>query len=149
MSREIRFRGKRIDNDEWVYGDLAHDWNKDTHIIKFDCFGPDITACGDCGCNEANSFEVDSETVGQYAERKDKNGKEIYEGTILDESYINPMSNQKILRLYEVVFANGGFYAKLIGHSPFGDKPLYFIQNGEVIGNVFDNSELLENPSCS
>ena len=70
-------------------------------------------------------------------------GKEIYEGDILDESYINPMSNQKVLKLYEVVFTNGKFDAKLIGHSPFGDKPLYFLQKAKIIGNIWESPELL------
>lgn len=83
--------------------------------------------------------------VMQYTGLKDKNGKEIYEGDILDCSYINPMSQEKIKRYFEVVYGHGLFAAKLTGHSPAGDTLLYFKNSdGEVIGNIYENPELLE-----
>lgn len=65
MPREIKFRGRRKDNKEWVYGFYIHDTNTgvDMHMIW----------------NNDSMYSVDPETVGQYTGREDDNGAEIYE----------------------------------------------------------------------
>lgn len=69
MKREIKFRGKRTDNDKLVYGYYFYDSIKDKHFI--------LTQ-SPTGAILEN--KVKPETVSQYIGRKDKNGKEIYHG---------------------------------------------------------------------
>lgn len=68
MDRTIKFRGKRIDNGEWVYGDLL----QTTEIC-------DIYEIANCESIDGTRYEVIPETIGQYTDLYDKNGKEIYE----------------------------------------------------------------------
>ena len=127
--REIKFRGKRINIDEWVYGFYfqrkSEDGRDKCHFIH------------DGNCIQ---YMVKPETIGQYTGLKDKDGKEIYEGDIL--------------KWFE---ENGRFQYKGIAEN----KPGWFLikdelacrrilvrlmeaYNIEVIGNKYENPELLE-----
>lgn len=74
--REILFRGKRIDNNEWIYGDLLHPTkDDDNYYIK------DFTQ------KKNNCHAVISETIGQYTGVKDMNNKRIFEGDVISIPY--------------------------------------------------------------
>lgn len=96
-------------------------------------------------CQNATTDFLDRDYLEfmQYTGLKDKNGKEIYEGDIIEGGYLNPLTEEFASKKYIVEFRKASFVGKLIGHSPYGDTWLNFIQ-GEVIGNVYENIELME-----
>lgn len=73
--RDIKFKGKRLDNEEWMYGDLLH-------------FVDGVYISNDNGCNMA---QVDPNTVCRFIGCVDKNDKDVYEGDVIEtysRSYI-------------------------------------------------------------
>ena len=123
--REIKFRAKRQDRDEWVNGDL-------THVQKI-CKVEDVERTGkrSMPAVRVGNYDVDEKTIGQYTGLKDRNGREIYEGDVLRHD------NYTI----KVEWLNGGFCDC---HSNINIPLRYFSLNHyEVIGNIHDNPELL------
>lgn len=150
MSREILFRGKRIDNGEWVEGCLFDGVNYCVigNTIKFN---PN---------NEKEQkivgFIVDRNTVCQYTGLTDKNGKRIWENDILRYSYEYPGSpwlktGEDIKYRVGAVFWQewrGTWAVCGRGKNRSTNQDVFtYCRNPnrvEVIGNIFDNKELLE-----
>ena len=85
------------------------------------------------------------ENIMQYTGLKDKNGREIYEKDIAEESYINPMTGKKVVDRYVIEWENGIHKMKYIGNQKGKDRYLWMRFNEvEVIGDVYRNPELLE-----
>lgn len=124
--REILFRGKRIDDGEWVYGQYAYLLNartKDGKPIKHMIV--DGTPFGQT---------VDPSIVGQYTGMTDKNGKKIFEG----DNIAMPWNNEKVKDRMVVHYERGLFKAGSIPLCSFtGFKnPKH---NCEIIGNIHDD----------
>ena len=130
MNKEIKFRGKKISNNKWLYGDLIHD---------------NVDGCYVFPINSAALYKENAilpETLGQYTGLKDKNGKEIYEGDIV-ESISGKVGYVIFLQQemgYVVVWNNCD---TRLGHRNRGGG--YECDGSiEVIGNIYDNPELVK-----
>lgn len=142
--REILFRGKRVDNGEWIRGDLITTpfirnttqrniiYILDVTKADYDCF-EDLM-------EDNGIFEVYPETVCQYTGLTDKNGRKIFEGDILsahlDDEYPEDIT-------YVQITWNG--FSWCMRESMEDDVMTEFDCNTfEVCGNIFDNHELIE-----
>lgn len=137
MKREIKFRGKDETLKKWLYGDLLQ--YNDGSV----CIGERSKTFTDDGYQSPfyqTFLGIDEETIGQFTGRHDKNGKEIYSGDLLkDQDGV----------LYEVWYSEdtAAFMSEMI--NPSNDMVdilgAYDTERCfEVIGNIYDNHELLE-----
>lgn len=143
--REIKFRGKRVDNGEWVCGYLFNpnaplcDSNFGTWIMQEDFFDVLTGLKGSLASVKVRAYEVGPSTVGQHTGLKDKNGKEIWEGDVC-----RAIANTRVpLDPFAVIWNNEyaqWFWKDIKGEDEFWKS---IAERSEVIGNIHDNPELL------
>ena len=159
MNREILFRGKRVDNGEWVYG-------KGLQQCK-DELGNEIVAIFEDVVKSEKYIKkegrytlyyvpVEPETLGQYTGLKDKKGKQIFEGDIIktphcfigvvvfgrtEEECTHMVFRRKITDVYTTY---GWIFKRSDGFTIAIDDE---ILQGEVIGNITDNPEMVKGGS--
>lgn len=124
MERTIKFRGRRFDNDKWIFGDLRHRTTPTTRLF----------------INNRDDIAVDPDTVGQFTGFFDKNCKEIYEDDIVWWQG----------NMYVVRFLHGAFYgideagykcllARMTHHSYLHKEDAC-----KIVANIHDNPDFLE-----
>lgn len=131
--REILFRGKRVDNGEWAFG---YFWSNDVgnSFIRVTKENDEIVL---------KDYEVISETVGEYTGLTYKHGKKIFEGDIIECNVFGAMVTVEH-RKYLVVSENGTYVGQWsIGEHKFSTY-MHETWGRNVVGNKWDNSELLE-----
>ena len=133
--REILFRGKRVDNGEWIEGYfLPGNERQSLHPCIF-VYLPE-TQSFEC-------FDIDIDTLGEYTDLTDKNGTRIFEGDIVKYKIIglNAFGKMETRETKSIVKYNAPCF------SPF-ETDLYedyvMPEETEVIGNIHDNPELLK-----
>lgn len=143
--REILFRGKAINRDEgyhrteyqngeWVYGLVTKLYDE-----QFKNLPAEMT-----NTNGISGIKIDYKTIGQYTGMKDKNGKKIFEGDIV-------RNKNKYFQFVGIVkYQNGQFLVDWKLHQRISEKVIsstvtHHLGNvDEVIGNIFDNQQLLK-----
>ena len=150
MKREILFRGKRVDNGEWVHGKGLQQC-KDELGNEIVAIFTDIVKSEKYIKKEGRYtlyYEpVKAETLGQYTGLKDKNGKQIFEGDILDYIGKRKDNMNKVYRR-KVVFHEGMFALLSKELQAYSALNYHCMKDGRsawrVIGNIHDNPELIE-----
>ena len=153
MAREILFKAKRIDNGEWVEGSIIT--RRDTkRVFMVDI--ENITALRSvttnyCDRYDWRSVEVQADTICQYTGLTDKNGNKIWENDVVkkgfytnyewfanSEEYIGKVEYEDCA--WNIIYNKNGdkYVCPICMAIEYGDAE-YF----EVIGNIFDNPELL------
>ena len=135
MKREILFRGKDKATKKWVYGDYTHNEGLKTHYIS-----------RNVNNTSRKAWEVDPDTVGQYTEFKDKNGKKIFEGDIVHIKGDGFDGKEVGIDYYRVVTFHDGTICLSIGdvfHTPISDY-IHGLDDWDVVGNITDTPELMK-----
>lgn len=135
--REILFKGKRVDNEEWIYGYLFN-------ILDMAFILSGVCVVSDGSEPTPNMYQVIPSTIGQFTGLIDKNSIKIFEGDILHEPY---RKTKNVI----VTYKDGNFHLVPVGiYSASSSGELSFCKQNidyfkyKIIGNIHDNPELLE-----
>lgn len=120
--REIKFRALSK-KDIWLYG--MPDYNFE-YVFNFEQVD-DIT-----------NYEIKPETIGEFTGKKDVEGKEIYEGDLLEFYGTDNGYEGQWTKIFEVIYDETGFYLKNDGNV-YG----FFNKQGLVVGNIHQNADML------
>ena len=133
MNREILFRGKLINNGEWVYGFLTKAYNSDkneiNYVIQHVFFELENV--------QIDSFFVDPKTVGQFSGKTNKNGNKVFEHDIVKDEH-GRIYEISVDEIHSFKFKNGKdeFYKNCMNKC-------------EIIGNIHDNPDLFKGEELS
>lgn len=134
MNREIKFRGKRIDNGAWETGSVI--------VLRQGLRGEEWFIA-----DKMTGYHtpVSRNTVGQYTELRDRKGKEIYEGDIIKDEYAD-IADVWRYKLWQVEYSiKRAMFVCRNPDNPYPDT-LEHVVSGRItiVGNIYDNPELLE-----
>lgn len=135
--RTIKFRGKRVDNGEWVNGNYASRPDGAKFIMPIDNY---------------DTHPIIEKTIGQFTGLLDKNGKEIYEGDICQIHATLKRGHQKegyftvgVVEFGRICIREDSLYVFSTFHINSRSIEYLLLDELEVIGNIHDNPELLKN----
>lgn len=134
--REYLFRGKRKDNGKWVFGGVLP-YDDSVSIVAVESFPGYFDPCSGYGeppSSELCDYLVDPKTVGQYTMKDDKNGTRIFEGDIISYSVKGWRGTTPVWYSED----RCGYTTDFCTLNGFDKDEI------EVVGNVFDNQDLLE-----
>jgi len=138
MKREIKFRGRSINLQHFVYGFLCIDPSEDTYIETLD---EDV--------KRINCHIIVQGTEEQFTGLKDKNGKEIYEGDIVVyDRGVGNWTGKRMSTTHEIVFTDEVFAFVMKYGSSYIKLRKHWNYTYEVIGNIHENPELLSTPTA-
>lgn len=144
--REIKFRGKRISDGEWVTGDLVSETDGSMEVkrtfIHLRLSPVEFTE--DSLTSKIVLHEVDPKTVGQYTGLKDKNGKEVFEGDKLkyQQSFFDSEEITGFVCFHskrcEFTLISQNVY-KESGGDNIGGRCMEIACRAEIIGNIYES----------
>ena len=127
--REILFRAKREVTNEWVYGYFVNEYDDFQIYVQ-----PQIIT-------RSGREYVNKNTLGQFTGLNDKNGTKIFEGDIVEYTTKLSRNTEEIVNVYEIKYSKE--QARFIAFLPNGVFDPVAMRYGKVIGNIYDNPELI------
>lgn len=131
--RDILFRGKRVDNEEWVYGNLITVYSYG-EIVSTSIMGQSTVA---------ENIAVRFDTVGQYTGLFDKNMNKVFEG---DKVCVETLSSScKPIKMSGVIERSNGVFSIAWDKKEYGRRSLNSLDFDkiEVIGNIYDTPKVV------